>query len=72
MGGNKSTVFMGMGFELVILILGAAYIGKYIDDYMHWPGYGAASMIILFLISWFYHLIILLRKFNEDDDASGS
>jgi hypothetical protein len=71
MGDNKSMVFMGMGFELVVLVLGAAYLGKYIDGYFGTAGYYTAGLIVLFMISWFYHLIVLIKKVNGDDDADG-
>lgn len=64
---NKSMVFLGMGFELVALILGAAYLGDIIDKHMGWPGYGSVLLILLFLISWFFHLLVLLKKINEDE-----
>lgn len=64
---NKGMVFMGMGFELVILILAAAYFGDMIDKHYGWKGYAAATFILLFLCSWFYHLLVLLKKVNEDD-----
>jgi len=35
-GGDPSMVFMGMGFELVLMVLAGAYLGKYIDDYFGW------------------------------------
>lgn len=69
MGDNKSMVFMGMGFELVVLILGAAYLGKFIDDKLGWAGYATASLILLFLLSWFWHLMVLLKKVNEAEEA---
>jgi len=61
-------VFMGMGFELVVLILGGAYIGDMLDKHYGWPGYASLVFILLFLGSWFYHLLILLKKVNEAED----
>lgn len=62
-------VFMGMGFELVILILAGAYFGDMIDKHYGWPGYGAMTFILLFLVSWFYHLLVLLKKVNRDEEV---
>jgi hypothetical protein len=64
----KSAVFMGIGFELLILILGAAYLGDKIDQHYHWKGYATVTLIIVCLISWFYHLIVLLQKFSRDEE----
>lgn len=66
---NKGMVFMGMGFELVILILAGAYFGGLIDSYFGWEGYAALVLILLFLCSWFYHLLVLLKKVNEDENS---
>lgn len=66
---NKGMVFMGMGFELVILILAGAYFGQMVDNYFGWKGYASVSFILLFLCSWFYHLLILLKKVNEDENS---
>ena len=65
---NKGMVFMGMGFELVVLVLAGAYAGDMIDKYYGWKGYATATFIVLFLCSWFYHLLVLLKKVNEDDN----
>jgi len=61
-------VFMGMGFELVVLILAGSYFGDLIDKHFGWKGYASLTMILLFLGTWFYHLLILLKKVNEDDE----
>jgi F0F1-type ATP synthase assembly protein I len=63
-------VFMGMGFELVVLILAGAYAGDMIDKHFGWKGYASAALIVLFLISWFYHLMVLLKKVNEDEEKN--
>lgn len=67
---GKAAVFMGMGFELVCLVLGGAYLGGFVDRYMQWKGYATAGLIIAFLVSWFYHLVILMRNMGEADDDS--
>lgn len=69
---NKGLVFLGMGFELLGLILGGLYVGQTIDKVMKWPGYGVALMVICGLISWLIHLIFMLKKFmrdTQDDQA---
>ncbi len=64
---NKGMVFMGMGFELVVLVIAGAYFGDAIDKHFGWKGYAAMTFILLFLASWFYHLLILLKKVNQDE-----
>lgn len=62
--------FMGIGIELVVLVVAAAYLGKFIDDRFQSPGYWTAGLILVFLVSWFYHLVILLRRLNREDETS--
>jgi hypothetical protein len=70
---KKGLVFLGMGFELLGLILGGLYIGRAIDHEMAWPGYGVALMVVICMASWMVHLIFLLKRFmadTDDDQAS--
>jgi F0F1-type ATP synthase assembly protein I len=66
---NKGMVFMGMGFELVIMVLAGAYLGQFIDAHFGWQGYSTAVLILVFLCSWFYHLLFMLKKINEDSPS---
>ena len=66
---TKALVFAGMGFELVGLILAGLYLGQYLDKNFGFGGLGTAAMAMLVLASWIWHLVILLKKFNEDDHA---
>ncbi len=67
-GGNKSMVFMGMGFELVIMVLGGSYFGQLLDRKFGWAGYATITLILVFLGSWFYHLLVLIKRVNENED----
>jgi hypothetical protein len=71
---KKGLVFLGMGFELLGLILGGLYLGKAIDEQMGWPGYGVALLVVVCMVSWMIHLIFLLKRFMADseDDQTGS
>ncbi len=69
---KRGLIFMGMGFELLGLILGALFLGQAVDKYFGWNGYGIATFVVVVMISWMYHLIVLLRQFmvkvdNRDD-----
>lgn len=59
-------IFMGMGFELLSITIGALYVGDIIDKHFGWPGYGVAGLTILVMIGWFVHLGVLLRRFMDD------
>lgn len=69
---KKGLVFMGMGFELLGLILGCLYLGQTIDNYMSWPGYGVAVLVICGLISWLVHLFMMLKKFMDEEPDNDS
>ena len=69
---KRGLIFMGMGFELLGLILGALFLGQAVDKYFGWNGYGVATFVVVVMISWMYHLVVLLKQFmvkadNRDD-----
>jgi F0F1-type ATP synthase assembly protein I len=63
---DKSMIFMGMGLEAVVAVLGGFYIGLKLDDYMGKRGLGAALGSILGLVGWFLHLLRVMKKFDEE------
>jgi len=64
---DKGIMFLGIGFELVMMCLGGAYLGTYIDKKMGWNNTATAVLVILLLISWFVHLIFLIQRFEKND-----
>lgn len=71
MENKKGLIFIGLGFELVGLIMATLYVGRLIDETYGWSGLGVASMVLLGTAGWFYHLIILLKRFMEEDKSEG-
>jgi uncharacterized membrane protein len=67
---GKYLVFASIGFELVGLILGAYYFGTYLDQ--KYGGNGLYFVILAFaaLIGWLIQIILFLRKFQKEDEAS--
>lgn len=65
---NKGIIFLGIGFELIGLCAGGYFLGEFIDKYMGWKGTAATYLTLLLMISWFMHLIWLLRKFERETD----
>ncbi len=65
---QKGLVFIGMGFELLGLILGGLYLGQIVDKAMGWPGYGLAMIVVACLVSWIVHLVFLLKRFMNEPD----
>ena len=66
MKNNKGLIFMGMGFELVALVLSALYLGKIIDTHYGTKGIFTIILLLSMLVGWIYHLIHLLMKFEKD------
>lgn len=67
---KSGMIFMGLGFELVGLVLGCIYIGGVIDEHMGWGGYASVSLILISTIGWLVHLIIILKKFQENNSTT--
>lgn len=65
---KKGLVFVGMGFELLGLILTALYLGKYVDEQYNLKGLCIALFSFLALIIWVFHLVLLTRQFQKNDD----
>ena len=68
MKNKKGLVFVGMGFELIGLILTALYLGKYVDEQYNLKGLSIALFSFIALIIWVYHLVLLTRQFQKNDD----
>lgn len=64
--------FLGMGFELCALMVGAIYFGGFIDRHYGWNGYSVISLIILSFFGWVVHIVILLKNLNDavDDEST--
>jgi hypothetical protein len=65
MNKTSGLVFMGLGFELLVMFLIGAYVGRAIDKYFGWPGYGFLGMIGVLMIAWVMHFIFLLKRFMK-------
>ncbi|MCB0420705.1 MAG: hypothetical protein KDD61_06900 [Bdellovibrionales bacterium] len=66
---KNGLVFVAMGFELVFLVLGGQLLGEMLDKKYKLGGLGQGGVIILMMFGWFYHLLILLKPFMEDDKS---
>ena len=69
---DRTIVFFGIGFELVAMSVGGYFLGNYIDAYMGWQNTASTYLVLILLISWFFHLIFLLRKFEKENDDDGT
>ena len=67
---NKYVIFIGMGFELVGLILGSVYLGHMVDVNYPTQGLGVVSLSLLALAGWLVHVVALSRKLEKNEDSS--
>ena len=63
---NKYIVFVGMGFELVGVILAGAYLGHYCDETYGWKGLGVVGFSVLGLAGWIAHIVLLAKKLESN------
>ena len=66
---DKGIMFLGIGFELIMMCVGGAYLGNMIDQKMGWNNIATASLVIILLIGWFIHLFVLIRRYEKDNHA---
>lgn len=63
---GKMAAFVGIGFELIGLLLGAAFLGRYLDQKFAFQGLVTAGLVILALVGWLIHLILLLKGLDSN------
>lgn len=66
MRNKKGLVFAGIGFELLGLIVAAVILGLHLDEKMNTQGIITAILIFLALAIWIFHLIVMMKKFEND------
>lgn len=67
---RKMMAFLGIGFEIVILIILALLVGQAIDESMKWKGIGMTAMICLAFLLWGVHIWSIVKKYNLPEDGS--
>ncbi len=67
---GKYLVFGSMGFELVGLILGAYYLGNYLDQKYGADGLYFVILSFVVLIAWLIQIILLLQRFAKQDEEA--
>ena len=63
---DKSMIFMGMGIEAVVAVLGGFWVGLQLDGHLGKRGIGPAIGSILMLVGWFVHLLQVMKRFDEE------
>ena len=63
---NKYILFIGIGFELIGLIVVAIYASAWLEERYPSKGTITAGMILLALVGWFIHIFVLLKKVSTE------
>jgi F0F1-type ATP synthase assembly protein I len=58
-------VLVGMGFELVGLIVASVMIGQILDEKFGTKGLLLLALTISCLVSWMVHLVYLLKRLEK-------
>lgn len=66
MKNSKYLIFMGMGIELVGLVISSLYLGKWIDEKYNLKGLGMVLFSMCALAGWIYHIVLLTKKLDRE------
>jgi hypothetical protein len=66
---NRMAAFVGIGFEIVGLLVFAVLFGDYLDTYFAAKGLITAGLVVLALTGWVIHVVVMLRGFEKDTEG---
>ena len=66
---KKYAVFIGMGFELLGIVLVGLYLGVKLEEKYPMKNLWPVLLIFAALAGWFYRVIVLLKRLNKDSNA---
>jgi F0F1-type ATP synthase assembly protein I len=69
---NRYVVFVGMGIELVGIILTAVYVGQLLDAKYGTKGLGIAGLPMIGLAGWITHIVVLTKKIEKIEDLEAN
>jgi hypothetical protein len=64
---RRYAVLLGLGFELVVLVVAFLYVGAFVDKRMGWNGFGVAGGAVLALIIWLVHITVAMKAIESED-----
>lgn len=64
---GKMAAFVGIGFEVVGLIIAAVWLGGWLDTHYGLKGMATAGLVICALVGWFIHILWMLKRFEKDE-----
>lgn len=65
---KKYLVFVGMGFELIGIVLVGLWVGIWLETQKPMKNLWPVLLIFLGLSAWFYRVIKLLKKMNAENE----
>lgn len=65
---KKYLVFVGMGFELIGIVLAALWVGLWLEGLKPMKNLWPVLLVFLGLSGWFYRVILLLKKMNNENE----
>ena len=65
---NKYLVFLGMGMELVGLVLTSVYVGQKIDVEYGTKGLALVGLSMASLAGWIAHIVLLSKKLEKSKE----
>ena len=65
---RKYLILMGLGMEIVALIIAMLYLGSLLDPELGGQGYGPMIGAVLALVVWISHLVIYVQNSERDID----
>lgn len=67
---NGMAAFISIGFEIIGILLIAAWLGSWLDTAYELKGMGTAGLVILGLVGWLVHLLYMLKDLDNDQSES--
>lgn len=64
---NKYLVFVGMGIELVGIIVGCLFVGQLLDQHFQSKGLIMVGLSVTGLAGWLYQIILLTRQIENSE-----
>jgi Putative F0F1-ATPase subunit Ca2+/Mg2+ transporter len=65
---KKYLVFVGMGFELIGIVLAGLWIGMWLENQKPMKNLWPVLLVFLGLSGWFYRVTLLLKKINKENE----
>jgi len=69
---TKYAAFIGMGAELITMLLIGIFLGRFADQRWELEGMGMAAGTVGGLVVWFVHLLVMIRGLEKNSNQDGT